>query len=566
VATLAANRGITLGASGGTISTPGTGTTPTISGPISGSGSLTIPMGGLDLKASNSFSGGLYITASPIDTGGNSLCSVRFDAEGSSGTGKIFVSPTTAFNCTLRNFNTLTNIIVPNAMELDLWTNTQTNAQIYLAGGSSATTNIFAITFSGNINGAASVNVGLDTAGGSSNPGGTVNFSGSNTLWTGGATLQAGTLGLGSSNCMGTGGLFLVPQGPAGVLLATTPLIGTNAPTNSIGINTSVSSLTFGGTNSLQLAGPVFLYGSSTLTTTNTASTILSGGISDSTPLSSDSLSIAGSGTLTLSGASTYDGGTMVTSGTLLVNNTTGSGTGTGAVSVSFGATFGGTGIISGTVDNFGTITPGNGPGMLSTADETWEPTSIYTWSINKAGGTAGANPGWSQANITGGLNINTSGSPITINLTSLTAGNTPGLVSDFNSGRNYTWSIAHTTAGITNFSTNYFTLNTAGFSNSLGSGSFSITTNATDVLLVFTTPVSAPTISSIQVAGTNLTINGSGGAPGGPYTVVTSTNVTLNLTNWVTVGSSNFNGSGNFSFSGATTTNKQQFYAIEVP
>ncbi len=567
VFTLNAKRGIFLGAGGGLLSTPGTGTTPTISGPISGSGSLTIPSGAFDLKStSNTFSGGLYITATQVDSGGNNLCSVRFDAQGSSGTGKIFMSPTTTVNCTLRNFNTAGTIIVPNDLQLDR-SPSQVNTQIYLSGGASST-NLFAITFSGNINGAAPVNIGLDTAGGSSNPGGQVNLSGSNSLWTGGATLQAGTLGLGSSNALGTGGLFLVPQGPVGMLLATTPLTGASAPTNSVGINTSVSSLTIGGTNNLELAGPVFLYASSTINVTNSGSTLLSGSIGDSTPASGFSLTTAGTSTLTLTGSNTYDGGTFVTAGTLKVNNTTGSGTGTGPVTVSSGATLGGNGTISGTVDLSGTLSPGSSPGKLTTADQTWEGGASYTWEINLAGGTAGANPGWDQASITGGLNINaSSGSPFTINITSLTSSNTPGPVSDFNNTHSYTWSIAHTTTGITNFSASAFILNTNGFANSIGGGTFGITNNATDILLTFTSPISAPTISSIHLAGTNLTINGTGGAPNGTYRVLMSTNITNHLATWGQIGSGSYDNSGNFSFSGSPTPgDKQEFYVIASP
>jgi autotransporter-associated beta strand protein len=53
-------------------------------------------------------------------------------------------------------------------------------------------------------------------------------------------------------------------------------------------------------------------------------------------------------GTITLSGANTDTGATSITAGTLLVNNTTGSGTGTNTVTVASGATLGGTGTISG--------------------------------------------------------------------------------------------------------------------------------------------------------------------------------------------------------------------------
>jgi len=55
-----------------------------------------------------------------------------------------------------------------------------------------------------------------------------------------------------------------------------------------------------------------------------------------------------GAGTLTFSGANTFAGTTVVSNGRLLVNNTTGSGTGTSMVSVSSGATLGGTGTIDG--------------------------------------------------------------------------------------------------------------------------------------------------------------------------------------------------------------------------
>jgi autotransporter-associated beta strand protein len=70
-----------------------------------------------------------------------------------------------------------------------------------------------------------------------------------------------------------------------------------------------------------------------------------------------------GTGNWTLSGANTYNGGTIVDGGTLTVNNTSGSGTGTGSVTVNTGATLAGTGIISGavTINSGATNAPGNG-------------------------------------------------------------------------------------------------------------------------------------------------------------------------------------------------------------
>lgn len=70
-----------------------------------------------------------------------------------------------------------------------------------------------------------------------------------------------------------------------------------------------------------------------------------------------------GTGTWTLTNANTFSGGTKVNEGVLMVNNTLGSGLGTGTVAVNSGATIAGTGIISGalTVNSGGTLSPGNG-------------------------------------------------------------------------------------------------------------------------------------------------------------------------------------------------------------
>ena len=68
-----------------------------------------------------------------------------------------------------------------------------------------------------------------------------------------------------------------------------------------------------------------------------------------------------GSGTLTLTASNSYTGPTVVSGGTLLVNNTVGSGTGSGDVLIQANAALGGSGTIAGsvTVEPGGTLLPG---------------------------------------------------------------------------------------------------------------------------------------------------------------------------------------------------------------
>jgi autotransporter-associated beta strand protein len=98
---------------------------------------------------------------------------------------------------------------------------------------------------------------------------------------------------------------------------------------------------------SLEGEGTVTLGGHALIIGSNNLSTIFSGLIQDGTGVGA--IAKIGTGTLTLSGANTYTGGTTITGGILFVSNISGSGTGTGAVSVNAG-TLGGSGIIAGAV------------------------------------------------------------------------------------------------------------------------------------------------------------------------------------------------------------------------
>lgn len=79
-------------------------------------------------------------------------------------------------------------------------------------------------------------------------------------------------------------------------------------------------------------------------------------------------LDAANTGKLTLARptGNTFNGGTTVNGGILSVNNTSGSGTGSGNVTIGAGGTLQGTGIIAGNVLSSGTLSPGNSIGVLT--------------------------------------------------------------------------------------------------------------------------------------------------------------------------------------------------------
>ena len=105
----------------------------------------------------------------------------------------------------------------------------------------------------------------------------------------------------------------------------------------------------------LIFTGPVTLEGGDRLIThQSSANTVFAGVIGDG---GNDlALRVAGTGTgaVVLSGDNTYSGGTSVEGTTLLVNNTSGSGTGTGDVTVGNTGTLGGTGTIGGDLTTVG--------------------------------------------------------------------------------------------------------------------------------------------------------------------------------------------------------------------
>ncbi len=84
--------------------------------------------------------------------------------------------------------------------------------------------------------------------------------------------------------------------------------------------------------------------------TVNQSDTVTQGTEFASSITGSGGFTQAGAGTTILNAANGFSGGSIISAGTLLVENTTGSGTGTGAVTVQSGGALGGDGSISGSV------------------------------------------------------------------------------------------------------------------------------------------------------------------------------------------------------------------------
>jgi autotransporter-associated beta strand protein len=222
-----------------------------------------------------------------------------------------------------------------------------------------------------------------------------------------GAVLNISGLGI-----LGTG--ILVDNINA-VTLTITASLGIN--NNQAWTNNSGNLFTVSGAN-VSLSG-------NALTVNGTGNTLISSiisGIPAGSTLTKD-----GSGTLTLTGNNIYTRGTTVNGGTLLVNNTAGSGTGTGAVTVNnAGTTLGGTGTMTGavTVNAGANIAPGNGgnnTAILNTGALTLASTSNFRVDIN---GTT-VSSGYDRLNVaTGGVTITGSNLVVTVG-TTLSVGQT---------------------------------------------------------------------------------------------------------------------------------------------
>lgn len=426
----------------------------TLSGALGGAGSITkVGLGVLSLTAGNSFAGGVNHNAGTLRVNNNT-------ALGASGS-TVNLADGVTLSTTTTSGRTLTHLFNVNgdinlgqaaggtaAVTLAGWMNlggatrsftTITNATIsaVITNGGLTKLGSATLTVSGTntYNGPTTVNAGtLSLTGVSSgsgdafvNPGGTLQLNSTATLGNG-----TGTLNLDGGNLLGSANRAANPLPNPVIMTADTtmPVATTGSGLREFpfagSFTTSDGTLTLRNTgtangfwtirfqnNGLNFTRPIVIGqtgdpGGTRVTSyqaNDAADHVFSGELSGYGALYR-SAAVAGTGGRTLlTVANTYSGGTVIDNGTLLVNNTTGSGTGSGAVSLSADGVLAGTGTIAGaiTATNGGSINAGNGVGVLTLEgglDLNQGGTNVWELAANTE---AGEGTGFDQLALTGG-------------------------------------------------------------------------------------------------------------------------------------------------------------------
>lgn len=366
-----------------------------ISGPIGESGQTLgftkLGTGLLTLSGTNTYSGTTAITAGTVRAmgvntsgGATSLATAVLqlgrDNPLASGTLTLTSGTLSSNSADGRTLSNPLSLAGNTAITLGDATNT---GPLTLSGNGVGTTArtftvVSDVTLSGTLSGA----LGITKAGA-----GTLTISSSNAM-SGANTLSAGRLRVGASGALGSGGLTLT----SGTLSS----VGSTASTLANAITLSGSSVTLGDTTDnglLTFTGAATVSNNPTLTLASDVTMSRFSG-------TGQTLTKAGDGRLTLTGTSTMSGTLAIGAGTVFVQ----SGAvlpATGFVTVATNAALAGSGTVgSVTINDGGTISPGNSPGTISVTNLVLDPGGNYNWQVLNATGTAGNANGWDLINL----------------------------------------------------------------------------------------------------------------------------------------------------------------------
>jgi autotransporter-associated beta strand protein len=440
---------------------------------------VTIAGGTLGMGANNDTVGTLTISSGTLG-GSGTLTAASYSLQGGTidanvGAGAATNSAgTTTLNGTLGTTNLVVSggtINLGSANRLDNGLALTISGGTLGLGANSDTVGSFAIS-SGALDGSGTI-----TASTYALNGGTVTGNlGAGTINVGGSAALNGTAAATAIN-VNSGTLTL---GSGSRLAGTTPTVTMAGGTLALGGAETIGSLT-GSSGTVALDGNTLTIGAGNATST------YSGGITGT----GGGLTKTGNGVLTLAVNASYTGATTINAGTLVYNGTNTS----TAVAVNSGATLAGGGSVGATtINSGGTMNPGNSPGTQTYASLTWEGGANYNWQLYNATGVAGTD--YDTFVSTGAFTINaTSGNKFNINLWTLSGigPDTNGSALNFNAATSTNWTLG-TFGSISGFSADAFAINpfatngTGGFAN-LFTGTFTIDTNATSLLLVYTAP-----------------------------------------------------------------------------
>jgi autotransporter-associated beta strand protein len=364
--------------------------------------------------------------------------------------------------------------------------------------------------------------------------------------WPGTTAVQQGTLELAKTNVSAVPGPMVVGTGAGPANSAVVELLqpgqldpGSAVTLNSDGLLDLVPT-TSSSVGSVSGNGEINLGFAQLTVGLDNTSTTFSGPILG---FFSASLAKAGTGAWTLSGTSSYFGPTLVGAGTLFVDGYLGN----GSIVVSNGATLGGIGTV-GTLTALGgsTISPGHGPGTLSSGSVTFSPGSTYLLDISRT------NAAYNQLNVVGAVTENNP----TLQIVMTTPGGTNYHYVFINNDLSdpITGTFAGLPEGATVVANNgaHFTISYQG-------------STGNDVVLTQTTvpAPSQPQVGQIHELGNGqIQLTGTGSA-GAYYDILANTN--LLTTNWIAIATVQANPGGVISFTDTNAANfRMRFYRFK--